>query len=207
LGDYVAQLRSVAATALIPLRVGVELDWFPSFDDELRAALAPHEFDHIVGSVHEVDGMILDGSPRAWAQLSQAGRDEVHRRYWQSIGQMAASGLFDIAAHLDLSKKFGYLPQVDLSAEIDAALDVIADVDLVVELNTAGWHKPCDDAYPTLDILRGCHRRGITVTLSADAHDPAHLVRDFDRGAERLRAAGFTQIARLAGRERHLVPL
>ncbi len=92
-------------------------------------------------------------------------------------------------------------------AEIDAALDAIADADLVVELNTAGWHKPIRDAYPDEGLLRRCHRRAIPVTLSADAHQPDHLLRDFDRGAERLRAAGYDRIARFRERERRFVEL
>ena len=30
----------------------------------------------------------------------------------------------------------------------------IAAAGLIVELNTAGWHKPCKDGYPSLDILK-----------------------------------------------------
>ena len=200
---YVERLQAHAAEAPAGLvvRTGVEVDWFPGHRDALAAALDPLPFDYRIGSVHEVGDVIIDGSPRAWEKLDLDQRDETHRQYWIAMRGLAESGLFDIAAHLDLAKKFAFYPRIDLTREIDDALDAIEAAGLVVELNTAGWHKPCEDAYPTLDILRGCHRRGIRVTLSADAHEPAHLLRDFDRGAERLHAAGYTELARFAGRE------
>ena len=51
---------------------------------------------------------------------------------------LAESGLFDIAAHLDLAKKFGFFATTDLTDVLEPALDAIAAADLVVEVNTAG---------------------------------------------------------------------
>ena len=90
---------------------------------------------------------------------------------------------------------------------IAEALDAIAAAGMVVELNTAGWLRPCADAYPSLEILQACRTRGIDVTLSSDAHHPDFLTKDFERGAERLREAGFERIARFRNRERWFEPL
>lgn len=184
------------------VRLGLEVDWYPGHAAALHEALGGYAFDYLIGSVHEVDGMLVDMSAAAWEKLSESQQNRVHRQYWLDMRSLAESGLFDIAAHLDLTKKFGYLPTIDLSEERGAALHAIAEAGLVVELNTAGWHKPCEDAYPRLDILRDCHARGIPVTLSSDAHQPDHLLRDFKRGAQRLMEAGYTEVARFAGRSK-----
>jgi histidinol-phosphatase (PHP family) len=207
LDEYLAELEDARRAAPDLVRVGLEVDWFPGYADALRDALAGRRFDYLIGSVHEVDGTVIDGSPRVWEAMSPARCDEVHRRYWVLMRGLAESGLFDVAAHLDLPKKFDYHPTVSPEAEIDAALDAIARAGLVVELNTAGWHKPVRDAYPTLDLLRRCRARDIPVTLSADAHRPDHLLRDFDRGADRLRDAGYDRIARFADRTARFEPL
>lgn len=211
LPDYVSDIRHLAARTREhggpTIRLGLEVDWFPGHEAALRAALDPYPFDYIIGSVHDVDGMLVDMSAAAWEKLDASQRNRVHRQYWINMRSLAESGLFDIAAHLDLTKKFGCLPTIDLSKERHTALDAIADAGLVVELNTAGWHKPCDDAYPRLDILRECHDRGIPVTLSSDAHQPDHLLRDFARGAQRLMEAGYAEVARFAGRTRTFEPI
>lgn len=205
LGEYVAELRSLAGP--MPLRVGLEVDWFPGHGAEIEGALRPHELDYVIGSVHEVLGVSVDGSARVWEELGPDAREAVHRAYWEALEGLACSGLFDIVAHLDLTKKFGFRPRSDLRIPVARALDAIAAAGLVVEVNTAGWHKPCAEAYPSSELLRECRRRGIEATISADAHEPAHLARDFPRAMGLLERAGFTRVARFAGRRVRFEPL
>lgn len=222
LNEYVSALcdlrdiaRGVPGGAAPVVRIGLEVDWYPLRSDSsdprqaLRDRLHHVPFDYLIGSVHEVDGFTIDGSPAGWQAMSQEQIDHIHRRYWQNMKSLGESGLFDIVAHIDLPKKFAFHAKADLSREIREALDAIAAApnQPVVELNTAGWHKPCADGYPTLDILRECRMRSIPVTISADAHQPEHLLRDFDKAAARLAEAGYTEVARFAGREKRFESL
>ena len=52
--------------------------------------------------------------------------DDAWSRYWKTYADMAESGLFDILAHPDLIKKFGYHPSGDLSRFYEPAIDAIA---------------------------------------------------------------------------------
>jgi histidinol-phosphatase (PHP family) len=189
------------------IRLGLEVDWFPGHEVAIGRVLRRFPLDYVIGSVHYVDRFCIDSHAEKWERLTEPERNEIHRGYWERIRSMAESGLFDIAAHLDLTKKFGFHPRCDLRALIASALDAIAESKMVVELNTAGWHKPCRDAYPSLDILHECRRRLIPVTISADAHQAEHLLRDFDRAANRLAAAGYGEVVRFAQRRRYSEPL
>ena len=211
LNDYVDDVlrqRDEAASAGGPVvRLGLEVDWFAGNGDVIRKAIADHPWDFLIGSVHFVDGFTVDGSPAGWRKLSEESREEVHRTYWANIKSMAESGLFDIVAHLDIVKKFGFRAENDISLIIHEALDAIAAAGMVVEINTAGWHKPCRDAYPSLEILRACREREIAVTISADGHLANHLLRGFRRAADRLAEAGYERVARFAGRQVRFEPL
>jgi len=219
LADYVEAMidlkREANAQRAPEIRIGLEVDWYPSRPDSpdpglpLRAVLERHPFDYLIGSVHEVDGFMIDGSPAAWQPLSAEQVNHLHRRYWRNMRSLAESEIFDIVAHIDLPKKFGFHATCDLRTEIAEALDAIAAAGNkpVVELNTAGWHKPCACGYPAPEILRECRRRDIPVTISADAHQPEHLLRDFERAAERLSKAGYSQVARFCGREKRFEAL
>lgn len=212
IGEYIDELREHAGAGVPDapaVRIGLEVDWFTGHEQRIQGVLETLPLDYAIGSVHYVGGSEIDGSPIRWERMTQPERDGVHEEYWRNMAAMAQSGVFDIVAHIDLPKKFGYSASRDLKPVIDAALDAIADAPrpLVVELNTAGWFKPCEDAYPTLDILRACRARDIPVTISADAHDPAHLLRAFDRAADRLGEAGYTEIARFRGREMTMDPI
>jgi histidinol-phosphatase (PHP family) len=207
LHQYVEEVQAMQGATGPRIRLGLEVDWFPGQAAAIERVLRGVPLDYIIGSVHYVDRFCTDGHAEKWAKLSPAQREAVHRGYWERIRSMAESGLFDIAAHLDLTKKFGYEPESDLGDVIGAALDAIAAAGMVVELNTAGWHKPCGEAYPSPALLLECRRRGIMVTLSADAHQGEHLGRDFDRGARRLAEAGYAELVRFDRRARRIEPL
>jgi histidinol-phosphatase (PHP family) len=220
LSEYVRDILALKSQAkqqpTTNVLLGVEVDWFPGMGAALRGELAKYPFDYLIGSCHEVElagvgSFMIDMSAATWERLTNEHRNEMHRQYWRNQKSMAESGLFDIVAHIDLPKKFGFLATCDLSQEIGEALDAIAAANqqrpMVVELNTAGWHKPCACAYPTLDILKEMHKRDIPVTINADAHQPDHLLRDFDKAATRLSEAGYSQVARFANREVRYEPL
>ena len=203
LAEYTASVRRAAHDANLTVLCGVEADYIPETVEETARLIAAHDIDFVVASVHFVDGFPIDSVAGPWQVLTEDEREEVHRRYWTRVREMAERRFGDIAAHLDLTKKFGFRPRSDLTMEIHAALDALARADMIVEINTAGWHKPCDEAYPSLSILRACRERTIPIMINADAHEPAHLLRDFARAEDLLRAAGYTQRAVLTahGRE------
>lgn len=208
IAEYARAVRSASDRSSISIRLGVEADWFPESAELIRETFERTEFDYVIGSVHFVDGFPIDGNPHRWKSLAQEEVDRIHRAYWERMRDLAMSGLYDMAAHLDLPKKFGHRPSREPQDAIDAALDALAEMDMVVEVNTAGWHKPCAEAYPSAAILRACRERGIEVTISSDAHRPEDLLRDFTRASELLRSTGFTQVARFGpGGERMSEPL
>ena len=207
LTDYVREVVSCQKEGPPAVRVGIEIDWFERQGDAIRKAVEALPFDYRIGGVHYVQQEEIDKNAAYWRSKTQHERDAVYRIYWRSIREMAESGLFDIAAHLDLPKKFGYHAQADMSHPIRDALAAIARHRLVVELNTSGFRKACADAYPSLDILRMCRRRDIPVTLSADAHRPRHILHAFGRGIHGLEAAGYSEIACFKRRQACFEPL
>ena len=206
---YVHAVQSVAKEAEkdLVVRLGIEVDYFPETADNLAILLKKYPFDYVIGSVHFLDGFVIDGYAEIWKKLTQLERNDTIRRYWNRLREMAESGLFDIAGHLDLSKKFGHRPSVNISNEISETLDAIANADMAVEINTAGWYAPCAEEYPEPSIIRGCFQRGIPVLVTADAHEPMNLRQSFDRAYNLLADIGYTEIASYAGRKRKMQPL
>ena len=60
---------------------------------------------------------------------------------------------------------------------------------------------------PSAEFLALAHAAGVPVVINSDAHAPGEVGQDFDRAVEAVRAAGYTQTARFAGRRREQVPL
>jgi histidinol-phosphatase (PHP family) len=206
--EYAARICQAAENAGgIAVRLGLEVDYFPETIELVQRLLAPYNFDYLIGSVHFVDGFPIDSDLRPWKELTQDTRDNIWRGYWQRLRAAAGTGLFDIAGHFDLPKKFGYFPSVDLTQDALAALDAISAAGMAIEINTAGWEKPVNEAYPSLFYLQEAKRRNIPVVISADAHKPEDLVRHFDRARALATEAGYTELVRFHNRRRFTYPL
>lgn len=206
MGEYVAAVRE-HMPAQPTLRLGIEADYFPETIDVLRDRIELYPFDYVIGSVHFLGEFPIDSKARWWQDLTPEQRDEKWVIYWERITEMARSGVFDFAAHLDLPKKFGHRPTREMLNETTAALDAIAAAGMAIEINTSGWSLPAREAYPTLALLRAARDREIPLLINADAHRPAHLTYAFERARELARDAGFSELVRYKGRERFTVPL
>jgi histidinol-phosphatase (PHP family) len=72
----------------------------------------------------------------------------------------------------------------------------------VIELNTAGWHKPCAEAYPTAEFLELACSAGVPLVISSDAHAPMEVGRDFLQAVVIAKAAGYRETVLFEDRRR-----
>lgn len=184
------------ANGRMDVRWGFECDWLPdcaSWIEHLRA-MGP---DYLIGSVHYIGGWDFD-NPQWLGRWAQTDVEEAWQQYWKEYASMAESQLFDILGHPDLIKKFCHRPQGDLRRFYEPAIEAIAISGCAIELNTAGWHKPCAEAYPALEFLELARAAGIPLVISSDAHAPEEIGRDFAPAIDWAKAAGYTETLRWA---------
>jgi histidinol-phosphatase (PHP family) len=185
----------------LPVKLGLEVDYVPGREDETRELLAAYPWDYLLGSVHFIDGLGVDGEPRL---LDAVGVEEAWTLYFDTLAAAADSGLFDSLSHPDLVKVFG-----ERAATFDYAqvADAIAAGGVAVEVSTAGLRKPVGELYPHPDLLAACRERGVPVTLGSDAHSPDVVGRDFDRARELLRSVGYETVTVFDRRQARQEPL
>ncbi|HUW65929.1 MAG TPA: histidinol-phosphatase HisJ family protein [Spirochaetia bacterium] len=176
------------------LRLGVEADYIPGREKELADILAEYPFDYVIGSVHWIDGWEFD-HPDKKDPYSQYNLFDLYRQYFDLVARSAQSGLFDIIAHPDLIKKFGFRPSEDLSDLYRETARALARGGVCVEVNTAGLACPAAEIYPAPVFLAMCRHYGVPVTLGSDAHAPGQVGRWFDWAGELLKKAGCSRLA------------
>jgi histidinol-phosphatase (PHP family) len=207
LDDYVEFLLAMRAAGY-PVKVGLELDYLPGREEELAAIVEGRPFDYVIGSVHFIADRAVDHEGYdAWRESAP---EEVWREYFEAVGQAAASGLFDVLAHLDLVKMWGPdrpVPSGTPGPFYDIAMQRIAAADVAVEVSTAGLRKPVAEMYPSPELLRMCLQAGKPVALSSDAHVPELVGFAYDGAVETLRDAGVEELAVFERRIRHEEPL
>jgi len=184
-----------AAGDAIKVRFGLECDFEPDTAEALGRLLEDYPLDYVIGSMHFLEDFPIDDRPEYWDNLSPEQRNAMMSRYWIRMADLARSRMFDFVGHIDLCKKFGYRPTIDLSREINAALEAIGESGMAVEVNTSGLYMPVGEAYPSQWILRACRELAIPVLITADAHRIADLTRGFDRARQIVVEAGYRQMA------------
>ena len=191
------------------LRLGVEADFVPGREDRTANLLEARPFDYVLGSVHFLGHAAVDMAGE-WDAWRSADPETLWRSYFETLGEAARSGLFDIMAHPDLVKVWGAgrpHPGGDLRRFYDAAMEGIADSDVAIEVSTAGLRKPVGELYPAAPFLSMCLEAGRPVALSSDAHSPDQLGYRYEQAVEFLGGMGVEEIAVFEGRERRLEPL
>ena len=116
-------------------------------------------------------------------------------------------GVADLLAHLDLPKKFGFLPEEDVNDIVSETLDVIADAGVAVEVSTGGLRKPIAEIYPSEAILRAMKARNIPIALSSDAHAPDEIGAHYDQSVALVRSAGYAELMTFQGRRAAPAPI
>jgi histidinol-phosphatase (PHP family) len=191
------------------LRLGIEADFVPGGEDRMANLLAAHDFDYVVGSVHFLRDEAIDMDDYSvWDRAH--GPEQIWRRYFQTLGEAARSGLFDILAHPDLVKVWGPdrpRPEGDLRHYYELAIEGIAESGIAVEVSTAGLRKRARELYPADAFLAMCVEAGAPVALSSDAHRPEDVGVDYDQALALLERAGIGELCVFERRERRLEPI
>ncbi len=206
LPDYLAEVAILRQKASIPVLTGIEADYLPDREAITAAALKDYPFDYVIGSIHFLGDWDFT-HPRYVAQYKKMDVDNIYEQYFDTVGKMAQSGLFDIAGHLDVVKKFSFFPRRDWSWLIEKTCRALAAGDLCVELNTAGWRAPVAEAYPGRAFLEKCLQLGVPVTLGSDAHCPQDVGEGLEEAVSLLKNIGFKEIAYFKERKRYLCPI
>jgi histidinol-phosphatase (PHP family) len=191
------------------LRLGIEADFVPGREDRMANLLDEQEWDYVIGSVHFLLDRAVD-MRGDWDVWRSADPEKVWRRYFETFGEAARTGLFDVLAHPDLVKVWGRespKPDGDLRRFYDLAMDGIADSDVAIEVSTAGLRKPVGEIYPAPAFLEMCVEAGRPVALSSDAHAASDLGHRYDEAVELLGSVGVTELATFDRRERRMEPL
>jgi histidinol-phosphatase (PHP family) len=198
--------RARAAAGPLPIRAGLECDWLPDCEAWIEDLAGRYPWDYLIGSVHYLGDWDFD-NPKWLGRWAESDVDAVWQHYWRTYATMARSRLFDIMGHPDLVKKFSHRPPGDLSRFYEPAIEAIAESGGTIELNTAGWRKPCAEAYPHPRFLELAFKAGIPLVISSDSHAPGEVARDFEKAIEWAKSAGYRETQLFEKRQRKPEPL
>lgn len=203
--EYIAEINRLQREYPdMKIRIGLEVDYIPGWEAEVSKILKKLPLDYVLGSVHYIDDWGFD-NPDLLAEYDKRDIEATYRQYFKLVQQAAASGLFDVIAHADLIKKFGYRPRSKLARLYEQTARIFKEADVCVEINTAGLRVPAQEIYPSAEFLNYCLKYEVPVTLGSDAHTPEQAGYGLEQALKLIKAIGYKDVAMFSSRKRHLV--
>src|SRR6266571_3913778 len=173
--DAIDRLRE--ANPDLRIRAGIELDNDPVRSAAGRKWIEQHwnKLDFVLGSVHFLDraDQMFDSIPAGAEQFDGKDIDAIYADYFRRVREIAATGLVDCLAHIDLIKIHGHRPNAEVDTIVGEMLDFIRSSDLAIELSM---------------------EKGIPFTTASDAHSHLQLAEDFARLAEKMSIFGIREV-------------
>jgi len=196
---YVALVQRAADAfkGKLDIRLGIESEYFPGYEDYISKLHQRAEFHYVLGAVH--------WQAKEYLNKFETGTIENFRRtYFDHLAKSAESGLYDCLAHPDLVKN--YHPDswcfAIVKNSVATALDRIAATGVAMELNTSGLNKSYSEMNPGNEMLRMMAERKIPVVLGSDSHRAVRVGEHFVTALNNLAEAGFEKVSYFLNRQR-----
>jgi histidinol-phosphatase (PHP family) len=207
--DEIDRLRKKHAD--LKIRASIELDNDPVHSTAGQRWIEKHwdKLDFVLGSIHflDRDDQMFDSVPAGAEQFDGRDIDAIYVDYFRRVREIAATGLVDCLAHIDLIKIHGHRPNAEIEAIANETLDLIRSRNLAIELSTAGWRKPVNELYPSDRIIELAIKKGIPFTTASDAHSHVQLGENFHRLAEKVSTLGIREVCVFEKHKRQTYPL
>lgn len=179
------------------LLIGMELDWTPANYNYMRQLVESAPFDHVLGSLHFLDGKSV-GNPASWpVGMDQEVCFERFQAYYHEMASMCSSGLINIASHPDFIKLrvfddfHKWLNTAAAGQAIAHAMEAMASNHVALEINTAGLRWPFGEFYPARKILAIARECGVEISFGSDAHKAEDVGAGFAEAEKYARSCGY----------------
>ena len=185
--SYIESVQTASQQAHFDVRLGMEVDFIPAKNEEIQASMQDRDWDFLIGSIHEVDGLIFERHRNIPRESGQA----LWRRYFELLCEAVSSGYFSLVSH-PVRMRAGnphLLPNFDEELERLAAEATRCDVAL--ELN--GYDVL---SYPSLvrRLAKACASQGTPISVGSDAHRPREVAQAHSLTEEIMREAGLPRV-------------
>ena len=153
---------------------GVEMDYDPRDESEIRDFLEEADFDYTIGSVHGVDGLNVQ-VPGNFAELTETELDGIVDDYFEKLVSLVESELFDVAAHLDLIERTAPLRGRATTDHYERVAEALADSRTIPEINAGRAVSDTALVHPSEPFLETLRSYDVPLTVGSDSHGPGEI--------------------------------
>ncbi len=183
----------------LPVKLGLEVDFFPATIEAVVSFLEPYPWDFLIGSVHWIGGWGVDDG-RVAHEFERRGVDQAWNDYFELELALAESGVVDVLAHVDVVKKNGYRPIAEPIEWYGRVAKAAAHSNTAVEISSQGLRYAAREVYPSPAFLDCLAKEGVAITLGSDGHLPSEAGWGGAQVVQAARSAGYAAYMRFDAR-------
>lgn len=166
--SLITEMRNVAFP--IKIKWGLEVCYFPEYEEFIRNILDSFHFDFAVGSIHWIEGFGFDHKAEFWAGLDI---EQLYRKYYDLMLNLIKSGLFSGVAHPDSIKCFHHYPTNDLSDTYRLLADELNSQHMYAEQSGGlRLNYQFEELGMNQTMLSIFKSRNVDIRFASDAHKP-----------------------------------
>lgn len=211
LSAYIAEINRLKDKyqGQIELLCGFEADYLPPLSSPPQGPYRSLGADYLIGSTHyvitptgcfTVDDSAKNVAASIATHFNGDGKKAV-QAYFAAQREMIQRGGFEILGHADVvRRRNGELHFFDeeapwYKAELEETARVIAQSDVIVEINTGGMaRKNTTTPYPSPYFLSLLAKANVPVTINSDAHNAGYLDYAFAEARKEAWNAGYREL-------------
>jgi histidinol-phosphatase (PHP family) len=189
------------------IRAGIELSEPHQYPKAIQELLLQYPWDYALGALHWVGDEQIFQEP-----YFNRSEEEAYEDYFMEMLRVVETGEFDILAHMDVVKRYGFenygrFNPEQFEGQIRTILHALATRNLALELNTVTLRRSVQETSPSKQILQWFHEEGgQLVTLGSDAHSPDHVGFGTDKAISMIQSSGFDNLTSFEGRKPKRTP-
>ncbi|MXX02780.1 MAG: histidinol-phosphatase [Gemmatimonadetes bacterium] len=197
--EYMAACRRLRDQYASEIRILVafETEAYSGYETWVPAMREAHEPEYIVGSVHQINDELFDGSPEWYRAAADTvgGVDELYCAYFDRQYEMITKLRPEVIGHFDLVRIFdpdyrARLVKPFVWDRVVRNLEAIRDIGSILDFNLAALKKGQAEPYVSRPVLEQALKMGVAVVPGDDSHGVGNVDRHWDEGIRFLREAG-----------------
>ncbi len=190
----------------IQIFVGFETEGYTGYVEHVDSLRSRFQPDYIVGSVHHVRDICIDGRPEWYAEAVEetGGIDALFCEYFDQQYELIEELEPEVVGHFDLIRMHDkdYRQRLEIpevKKRIRRNLERIRDLGSILDFNLRALEKGGFEPYVSRSILEMALDIGVPCVPGDDSHGVAGVGLHLDKGIEILRQAGFSTEWQLPG--------
>ncbi len=185
---YREGVQAAAERAQLDARLGLEVDFIPGKNEQIHEAIQQYQWDFLIGSIHEVDGLFFEEEDLRW---DREEGEALWRRYMVLLREAVNSGYFQVVSHpVRMARQNPHVP-ASLDEELEHLAAEATARNVALELNGYDMKK-----YPHLvrRVARACASQRTPISVGSDAHRFQDLASKHRETEAIMREAGLTHV-------------